>query len=93
MNRFVEPAAAADPGLSRRQVLCRFGGGLAGALLASLGLIGPRSEVSAGRVVSLRAVLQRISPNCSPAHGIRLILPDDGGPISLKEIIRRFYPG
>lgn len=93
MNRIAEPATVGDSSLSRRKLLRRFGGGLAGALLASFGLVVPRSEVSAGRVVSLRAVLQQISPNCSPAHGIRLILPDDGGPISLKEIIQRFYPG
>lgn len=93
MNEITEPAAAEARGLSRRQMLRCFGGGLAGALLASFGLIGPNSEVNAQRVVSLRALMHQISPDCSPAHGIRLILPDDGGPISLLDMIHRFYRG
>jgi hypothetical protein len=93
MNTFDARTEAPPHGLSRRRLLTRAAGGLAGALLAPLGLIGGRSEVRAARVVSLGGLVQQISPNCNPSHGIRLLLPDDAPVISLLDIIRRFYHG
>src|SRR5437879_3773787 len=93
MDSFDAPTADRERGLSRRQLLCRLAGGLAGALLTSLGLIGGQREVRAARVVSLRALVQQVSPNCNPSHGIRLLLPDDAPVISLLDIVRRFYHG
>jgi hypothetical protein len=93
MNLPLEPPAAGARRISRRRALRQAAGGLAASLLAALGLSGGRGEASLVRVVSLRAVLRQISPDCDPAHGIRLILPDDGGVTSLNDIIRRFYRG
>ena len=90
MNSPMDPPLADARGLSRRQVLRRVAGSLAGGLPAGLGLLGGRSEATVQSVVSLRAVMQQISPNCNPAHGIRLMLPDTPV-VSLRDIIRRYY--
>jgi hypothetical protein len=95
MNGFDGRTAGPARGLSRRQVLGRALAGMAGGLLASLGLIGGAGEVRAAQVVSLRAVMQQLSPHCDLSHGLRLILPDVGDPpvISLLDVIHRFYHG
>lgn len=93
MNGLEKAAKKQPPGLSRRQVLCRFAGGIVGGLLASLGLGGGRSEANPPRVVSLRTLMKQLGPNCDPSHGIRLMLPDEGPVISLLDIIRRYYHG
>jgi hypothetical protein len=93
MRVFDETTRPASSGLSRRQVLRRAAGGLAGALLASVGLIGAAPAARAAGPVSLRAVLKQLSPTCDPSHGIRLMLPDDGPVISLLDIVHRFYHG
>jgi hypothetical protein len=80
------------PTISRRQALCRFTGGLAGAILATLGLAGGKSQAQGGRFVSLRALLARLSPGCNPGHGIRIMFPEGRGVISIRELIRRFGP-
>jgi hypothetical protein len=91
MKPFDEPTPGAARGLTRRAALCRLARGLAGALLAGLGLAGGRSPVQAARVVSLRAVLQQLDGGCDPSQGIRLMLPVEGPVISLLDVIHRYY--
>ena len=81
------------PGISRRQALRRFTRGLAGAILATLGVTGGTSHAQAGRVVSLRALLARLAPGCNPNRGIRIMFPEGRGVISIRELIRRFGTG
>src|SRR4051812_45651463 len=78
-------------GLSRRQLLRRFGGGCAGWTLASLGLkISPSPAAAAGSI-SVRDLLRRISDRgCDPSHGIRGALPNDQPYISLRDVARRY---
>jgi hypothetical protein len=91
MNRIDATEATIEPGVSRREALRRFGGGLAGAILATLGLAGGKSHAQSGRVVSLRALVRRMA-DCDPSHGIRIMLPDDRPVISIREMIRRYWP-
>ena len=91
MNAFKESGESGTRGLSRRQWLCRAGGVVAGALLASLGLTSGRSEASLQGILGLRPVIKQIYPTCYPAFGIRHMLPDDHPVISMRDVIRRSY--
>lgn len=78
MDPFDGPTEAIARGLSRRQLLCQFGGGCAGWTLASLGLEMRSSPAEAAGSISLRDLLRRISAQgCDASHGIRALLPHD----------------
>ncbi len=91
MDQLKAPPGEPAPGWSRRQVLCRLGGGVAAVLLGAAGLGGGQSEAGPLGVVSLRAALQQISGGCDPSHGIRLMLPVEGPVISLLDVIHNYY--
>jgi hypothetical protein len=78
-------------GLSRRQLFYRVGGGVAGAMLASLGLPGVQDVAEAAGPTSLRDLLRRIGPGgCNPGGGIRGMLPNDHPVISIRDLDRRY---
>lgn len=93
MNSFKEPTEDRPPGLSRRELLCRLAGGYAGALLASVGLVGSQSYAASPGTISLRDLLRRMSANgCDAsqlAAGIRRLLPNDHPVISIRDVARR----
>jgi hypothetical protein len=91
MHSFDERAKERAPGLSRRQLLGRVGGGLAGATLASLGLDHGRRAEAQGGTISLRDLLRRTSAEgCDPSRGIRVALPNDRPVISIRDVARRY---
>jgi hypothetical protein len=91
MDAFDEPVEEIARGLSRRQFLCRVGGSLAGAMLASVWLEVGGSYGAAPGSMSLRDLLSRISAQgCGPSHGIRALLPNDHPVISIRAVARRY---
>jgi hypothetical protein len=79
------------PGLTRRQLLCRVGGGAAGAMLASLALEMGLGPAAAAGAVSLRDLLRWISDKgCDPSQGIRVAPPDDHPVISIRSVDGRY---
>jgi hypothetical protein len=85
------PPRSGGPGLSRRQLLGRVGGGIAGLTLASLNLDLGRSAVAAPGPISVRDLLRRISDKgCDLSHGIRVGLPNDHPYISLRAVASRY---
>src|SRR6476620_6545997 len=97
MDTFDEPTQEFARGLSRRQLLGRVGGGLAGLSLASLGLDLGQSAIAAPASISLRDLLHRISPGgCDASQGIRALLPGSGilgiplPVISIRDVAGRY---
>jgi hypothetical protein len=98
MDPLDETTQEGAQGLSRRQLLGRVGGSLAGAALASLGLDHGRrahAQAQAG-TISLRDLLRRISAEgCDPSGGIRplllrALLPANPSVISIRDMARRY---
>jgi hypothetical protein len=91
MNAFDPPGATSARGISRRQLLRQFGGGLVGATLVSLGLSSARSYGQSLGSTSLRDLLGRISPDgCDASQGIKRLLPGVRPAISIRDVARRF---
>jgi hypothetical protein len=91
MNRFDGSAEERGRGLSRRGLLQRVGGGIAGTTLASLGLDFRRSARAQAGSLSLRDLLGRINPPvCDPSRGIRAALANNGSVISIRDLARRY---
>jgi hypothetical protein len=91
MDPLDRPTDESARGLTRRQLLGRVGGGLAGLTLASLGHDPGRSAAAASGPISVRELLHRISINgCDPSHGIRVALPNDHPVISLRGVASRY---
>ena len=90
MDRFDDPTQKKPPELSRRQLLGWVGGGVAGAMLASLGLPALPSYAATPDPTSLRSLLRRISAyGCDPSRGIRVALPDDHPSVSIRDVARQ----
>jgi hypothetical protein len=91
MGLFDEPVEEIARGLSRRQLLVRVGGSLAGAMLASAGLDAGKSYAASPGSISLRDLLGRISAQgCDASHSIRALLPNDHPVISIRDVAGRY---
>jgi hypothetical protein len=98
MDPVYEPTETMARGLSRRNLLGRVGGGIAGAALASLGLGNGRrahAQAQAG-TISLRELMGRISrEGCDSSRGIRTLLfrallPRNPPVISIRDVAGRY---
>jgi hypothetical protein len=91
MNPLDESSQEGAQGLSRRQLLRRVGGSIAGATVLSLGLdTGRHAEAQVG-TISLRDLLGRISlQGCDPGRGVRLLVPGNPPVISIRELARLY---